>query len=53
MKGSANPMSSITRVVVVLLLVVVIGGTVALAMWDIPAPSAKVEKVIPDDHFRK
>jgi len=52
LKGSANLMSSITRAVVVLLLVVVIGGAVALAMWDIPAPSTKVEKVIPDDRFR-
>ncbi|HIJ63449.1 MAG TPA: hypothetical protein HPQ04_12220 [Rhodospirillaceae bacterium] len=45
-------MSSITRAVVVLLLLIVVGGAVALAMWDIPAPSSKVEKVIPDDRFR-
>jgi hypothetical protein len=46
-------MSSLTRVVVVLVLVVVVGGTAALAMWDIPAPSAKIEKVIPDERFQR
>ncbi|HIJ38061.1 MAG TPA: hypothetical protein HPP80_04115 [Rhodospirillaceae bacterium] len=45
-------MSSIFRVLLVLLVLVVIGGAAALAMWDIPAPSAKIEKVITDDHFR-
>jgi hypothetical protein len=46
-------MSSLTRIVVALLLVVIVGGTAALAMWDIPAPSSKVEKVIPDDRFSR
>ncbi len=45
-------MSSLTRVVVLLLLVVVVGGTAALAMWDIPAPTTKIQKVIPDDRFQ-
>ncbi len=45
-------MSSLTRIVAVLLLIVVIGGIAALAMWDIPAPSSKVEKVIPDERFQ-
>jgi hypothetical protein len=40
------------RVVVLLIMIVVVGGAAALAMWEIPAPSAKVEKVIPDDRLR-
>ena len=27
------------------------GGGVFLASWDIPAPSSKIEKVLPDDRF--
>ena len=46
-------MSRITRIVIILVLVVVVGAAAALAMWDIPAPSAKVEKVIPDERFQK
>jgi hypothetical protein len=45
-------MSSLVRVFLILVLVVLVGGTAALAMWDIPAPSTKVEKVIPDAHFQ-
>jgi cell division septal protein FtsQ len=45
-------MNSLTRILVILVLVVIVGGTAALAMWDIPAPSSKIEKVIPDDHFQ-
>ncbi len=45
-------MSSLTRIVVLLLLIVVVGGTAALAMWDIPAPTTKIVKVIPDDRFQ-
>lgn len=45
-------MSSLARILVILVLIVLVGGTAALAMWDIPAPSAKIEKVIPDDHFQ-
>lgn len=37
-----------------LFLVVVVGGGAAfLATWDIPAPRAKVEKVIPADRLGK
>ena len=39
-----------TVIVIVLLLV---GVGVFLASWDIPAPSAPVEKVIPDARFAK
>lgn len=46
-------MSSLVRVVVVLVVVVVVGGIVALSMWDIPAPTTKIEKVIPDERFQR
>lgn len=42
-------MNMITRIVLILLAVVVFGGAVFLANWDIPAPSATVEKVIPNE----
>lgn len=44
-------MKSISIVVFLLLLVALAGGGVFLATWEIPAPTAKVEKVIPDDRF--
>jgi hypothetical protein len=33
------------------ILLLLVGGGVFLAAWDIPAPSAKVEKVLPNDRF--
>ena len=44
-------MSRIATLLVLVLLVVVAGGAVLLSSWDPPAPSAKVEKVVPDDKF--
>lgn len=44
-------MKSISIVVLLLLIVALAGGGVFLATWEIPAPTAKVEKVIPDDRF--
>ena len=35
----------------VLLLLILAGGAVFLLTWDIPAPTALVEKVIPNDRF--
>ncbi len=41
-------------ILVLVLLVVVIGGVgVFLATWNIPPPSAKIEKVIPNDRFAR
>lgn len=37
----------------VLVLLVLVGGAAFLATWDIPAPTATVEKVIPDERFRR
>jgi hypothetical protein len=44
-------MSTINRFLVVLLLVLVLGGTVFLVTWEIPPPTAHVERVLPDDKF--
>ena len=45
-------MSKVVRAVFILIAVIVVGGGAALAMWDIPAPSAKVEKAVPDDRLQ-
>jgi hypothetical protein len=40
------------KILIVLVLVILVGGAVFLATWDMPAPTATVEKVIPNDHFK-
>jgi len=37
------------RVIIIVVLVLIVGGVAFLATRDIPAPSAQVEKVIPND----
>jgi hypothetical protein len=44
-------MSTVSRVLVAVFLVLVLGGTVLLFTWEIPPPTAPVERVIPDDQF--
>lgn len=44
-------MKNFSRLVVLAVAVLVVGGAVFLATWDIPAPTAAVEKVIPNDRF--
>jgi hypothetical protein len=44
-------MKSVSVVVLSLLVLALAGGGVYLAMWEIPVPKAKVEKVIPDERF--
>jgi hypothetical protein len=44
-------MSTINRLFVVLLLVMALGGTVFLATWEIPPPTSRVERILPDDTF--
>ena len=39
------------KILIVFIVVILVGGVVFLATWDVPAPSQKVEKVIPDDRF--
>lgn len=45
-------MKLMTRILIVLVLLVIVGGAVALATWDMPAPTATREKVIPNERFR-
>jgi hypothetical protein len=40
-----------TLFVFFLLILILAGGAVFLLTWDIPAPTASVEKVIPNDRF--
>lgn len=44
-------MGRLWLVIFVLLVLLIGGGAVFLLFWDIPAPSQKVEKVLPDDAF--
>lgn len=44
-------MSTINRFLIVLLLVTVLGGTVFLMTWEIPPPTSRIERVIPDDQL--
>lgn len=45
-------MSKLARVVLLLVVVAVVGAGIFLATWNIPAPTAPVEKVIPNDRLR-
>lgn len=42
---------ALTRGLVILVLALIVGGAVFLLTWDIPAPTATVETVLPDDRF--
>jgi hypothetical protein len=44
-------MSKLAGLLVALVLLVVVGGGIFLSTFDLPPPSAKVEKVIPDDRL--
>jgi hypothetical protein len=44
-------MSTINRLFMVLLLVLVLGGTVFLVTWEIPPPTSRVERILPDETF--
>jgi hypothetical protein len=46
-------MSRLVRVVGIVVVVVLVGGIAALSMWNIPAPTTKIEKVIPDERFQR
>lgn len=46
-------MTGILRILLVLIVVALVGGAIFLANWDFPAPSATVEKAIPDDRLPK
>jgi hypothetical protein len=40
-------MSMFTRILLVMLLVVALGGVVFLVTWEIPPPTARIEREIP------
>ena len=42
----------ITRLVLSICVLAVVGGAVLLATWNLPAPTTRVEKVIPADRFK-
>ena len=44
-------MSTINRLLLALLLVLALGGTVFLMTWEIPPPTSRVERVLPNDQF--
>lgn len=44
-------MTRLMIAIFLVLLIAVIGGGAFLAMWEIPAPSATLEKTLPDDRF--
>jgi hypothetical protein len=46
-------MGKLTIGVVVVVVLVALGGAVFLALWNPPAPSAPVEKVLPNARFPK
>jgi hypothetical protein len=46
-------MGKITIAFVLVIALLLIGGAVFLALWNPPAPSAPVEKVLPDARFPK
>jgi len=40
------------KFLILLVLVALVGGTIFLATWDMPPPSAVTEKVISNDRFK-
>ncbi len=46
-------MRKLTTIIAVAVVLLLGAGAAFLATWDIPPPSAKVEKVIPDDRFSR
>lgn len=46
-------MKKATLIILILLLAAIGGGGAFLAGWDIPAPTAPVEKVIPNERFQR
>lgn len=44
-------MSKLSRVFLIVFAILLAGGSIYLAAWDPPAPSGRVEKVVPNDRF--
>ncbi len=45
-------MGFLMRLLLIVIVVALAGGAVFLATWDMPAPTSRVEKVIPADRFK-
>ena len=48
-RRAKSTMKLTTRIILAVVALAVVGGGAFLAVWDIPAPAASVEKVIPND----
>ena len=46
-------MKKLTTLIIATALVLIVGGALFLASWDIPAPSAEIERPIPNDRFAR
>ncbi|MDH5188019.1 MAG: hypothetical protein OEW37_03570 [Rhodospirillaceae bacterium] len=46
-------MKKFSTLIFILVVASIVGGGIFLSTWDIPAPVAKVEKVIPDERFQR
>ncbi len=46
-------MPRLSHLLALLVVFAILGGAVFLMTWDIPPPTAKVERIIPDDQFAK
>lgn len=44
-------MAKLGGFLLLMIVAVVLGGTAFLAVWDIPPPTAKVERTLPDSKF--
>lgn len=44
-------MAKLGGLLLLMVLVLVLGGAAFLAVWDIPPPTASVERTLPDDRF--
>ncbi|MBT3373771.1 MAG: hypothetical protein HOA08_09175 [Rhodospirillaceae bacterium] len=44
-------MKNISLILIAFFVLLLAGGMAFLAMWEIPAPSAPVQKVLPDERF--
>jgi Flp pilus assembly protein CpaB len=46
-------MTRIALILIAIVAIVAIGGAVFLSTWDIPPPTAHVEKVVPNERLPK
>lgn len=46
-------MKKLATIIIAVALVLIIGSALFLASWDIPAPSAEIERPIPNDRFAR